>query len=235
MKFIRPSLQLTLFLAISAALLTACFVSGPQKTLSQLAQALQKKDVDAFLPLLDLQALASNDIKNLTQENHPLSVMDSLGREMGLGSVEGLLGSLLGDRAGDLAKSFAEGVHSGVLEEQCRTSTNSRCPWVAASLEKAEVKEVGKNAAVAKVVTPAGGVSWLALQNRANGWVVVGRSGSEKMATAFALTVDKSDTIRNAAKPKEQAYPVVPHKPQTPPATPEQNNDNSDNSKGMSI
>ncbi|MBQ4566885.1 MAG: hypothetical protein IJA79_02015 [Desulfovibrio sp.] len=219
MKFLRTPLLWTISLAICAALLAACFASGPQKTLNQLAQALQKKDVDAFLPLLDLQALASNDIKNLTQENQTLNAMDSLGRELGLGSVDSLLGGLLGDRAGDLAKSFAEGVASGALEDQCRASTDSRCPWVAASLEKAEVKDVSKDAAVAKVVTPAGGVSWLALQQRANTWVVVGRSGSEKMATAFALALDTpaapaKDNTKDAAKPEEQATPA--------PAQPEQ-------------
>ncbi|MBQ3059237.1 MAG: hypothetical protein IJD16_02855 [Desulfovibrio sp.] len=218
MIIFRKPVLLTAVFGLCAALLAACLASGPQKTLEQMAVALQKKDSTAFLSHFDMQALAANDIKNLTTENQALSAMNSLGKELGLGSVDDLLGNLLGDRPKDLTASFAEGVSTGEIVAQCRVAKDAKCPWVPEALQKAEVKELGETAAVARVTTPAGVSSWLALQKRDGRWLVVGRSAAETAAVAYAQA---GPALVQPAVPSEVAKPVPAEKAPEGKAAPE--------------
>ena len=68
--------------------------------------------------------------------------------------------------------------------------------------------ELGPDAAVASVTTPAGMTSWLALRKQGENWRVVGRAVMENMARAFA----------QAGQAK--AAPAAPAKAQQPAATP---------------
>ena len=63
MNILRRPSPFLLVAALLAALLTACFASGPQKALNSLAEALNKNDSAAFLAQLDLKTFAANQIK----------------------------------------------------------------------------------------------------------------------------------------------------------------------------
>ena len=64
MNILRRPSPFLLVAALLAALLTACFASGPQKALNSLAEALNKNDSAAFLAQLDLKTFAANTIRN---------------------------------------------------------------------------------------------------------------------------------------------------------------------------
>ena len=69
--------------------------------------------------------------------------------------------------------------------------------------------ELGPDAAVASVTTPAGMTSWLALRKQGETWRVVGRAVMENMARAFAQ-----------AGSQTKAASAAPAKAQQPAATP---------------
>lgn len=191
-----------LFVAVLCSfILAACMTTGPQKTLNTLADALEKKDAGLFLANLDSKLYATNEIRTRTAQSSGLSALDSMGRQLGLGGMEDLLGAVV-DTENEVRQHFTRGVNTGELEAQCRARTAADCPWVAGALRSAEVKNINENAAVARVTTPAGITSWLALHKRGETWLVVGKAPEEALAARHAADAN--------AKP---AKPAAPEKP----------------------
>lgn len=180
----RRSLFL-LLLMLTAVLLASCLSAGPEKPLKAMADAMGKNDSAAFLAQMDMPRFAANEARNMTSENEALSMLDSLGQDLGLGGMDQLLGSAL-NMEDKLRKSLTRGVSTGELMAHCRKAERPDCPWVPESLRNARVVELGPDAAVAAVTTPAGMTSWLALQKQGENWRVVGRAVMEDTARAFA-------------------------------------------------
>lgn len=194
-------------LALSCSLLASCLSSGPEKPLGAMADAMEKNDSATFLAQIDMPRFAANEARNMTNENEALNMLDSLGQDLGLGGMDQLLGSAL-NMEDKLRKSLTRGVSTGELMAHCRKAERPDCPWVPESLRNAKVVELGPEAAVASVTTPAGMTSWLALRKQGENWRVVGRAVMENMARAFA----------QAGQAK--AAPAAPAKTQQPAAKP---------------
>ena len=171
----------------SSLLLAACLsASGPERALDGLATALDSNDSAAFLAGVDMAAFAENHIRNMTAEDPALGSLDALGNFLGLGGVDRFLGNLL-DVRGRLETEFRRGVSSGELMARCRTAETPDCPWVPRSLREAKIVELGPDAAIARVTTPARLTSWLALRRVGERWLVVGQAVMEEAARACAL------------------------------------------------
>ena len=163
-------------LILLCGLLASCLSSGPEKPLGAMADAMEKNDSAAFLAQMDMPLFAANEARNMTSENEALNMLDSLGQDLGLGGMDQLLGSAL-NMEDKLRKSLTRGVSTGELMAHCRKAERPDCPWVPESLRNARVVELGPDAAVASVTTPAGMTSWLALRKQGENWRVVGRHG----------------------------------------------------------
>lgn len=194
-------------LALSCGLLASCLSSGPEKPLGAMADAMEKNDSATFLAQIDMPRFAANEARNMTNENEALNMLDSLGQDLGLGGMDQLLGSAL-NMEDKLRKSLTRGVSTGELMAHCRKAERPDCPWVPESLRNAKVVELGPEAAVASVTTPAGMTSWLALRKQGENWRVVGRAVMENMARAFAQSG------------QAKAAPAAPAKTQQPAAKP---------------
>lgn len=194
-------------LTLSCGLLASCLSSGPEKPLGAMADAMEKNDSATFLAQIDMPRFAANEARNMTNENEALNMLDSLGQDLGLSGMDQLLGSAL-NMEDKLRKSLTRGVSTGELMAHCRKAERPDCPWVPESLRNAKVVELGPEAAVASVTTPAGMTSWLALRKQGENWRVVGRAVMENMARAFA----------QAGQAK--AAPAAPAKTQQPAAKP---------------
>lgn len=194
-------------LTLSCGLLASCLSSGPEKPLGAMADAMEKNDSATFLAQIDMPRFAANEARNMTNENEALNMLDSLGQDLGLGGMDQLLGSAL-NMEDKLRKSLTRGVSTGELMAHCRKAERPDCPWVPESLRNAKVVELGPEAAVASVTTPAGMTSWLALRKQGENWRVVGRAVMENMARVFA----------QAGQAK--AAPAAPAKTQQPAAKP---------------
>ena len=168
-----------------AVLLVACLGQGPEHTLNKAAEALEKNDSAAFMAQLDMPAFAASQIKNITREDGALRSLDSLGRMLGLGGMEDLIGSVF-NMERRLQEEFVRGVSSGELPASCRRATTPDCPWVPESLRRASVIKLDDGAAVAKVSTPEKIISWLALRRKGDAWLVVGQAPLEETARAYA-------------------------------------------------
>lgn len=214
MNILRRPSPFLLVAALLVALLAACFASGPQKTLNKLAEALNKNDSAAFLSQLDLKTFAANQIKNLTREDQALSSLDSLGRMLGLGRMDDLLGSVM-DMESRLQKQYTRGVSSGELPARCRQAQNPDCPWAPEALKNAEITELSDTAAVAKVTTPARMTSWLALQKIGDNWLVVGQAVLESTAKAYAQGKTPPPPAGAPLPDGKPGRPASPDKPAT--------------------
>lgn len=203
MKMFRRGLLLPVVLL--SALAAACLPSGPQKGLNALADALEKNDSAAFLARVDMKALAANTIKSMTREDRALSTLDVLGRRLGLGGMEDLLGNVM-DVERSLRADFTRGVSTGELMGRCRKAETPDCPWTPEALKNARVKELGPDAAVAQVTTAARMTSWLALRRQGEDWRVVGQAAMEDAAREFAT---------------QSPPPVAPARDATPEKKPE--------------
>ena len=78
-------------------------------------------------------------------------------------------------------------VSSGELVNMCTKAQTPDCPWVPRSLASALVKHVDESHAVARVTTPAGMTSWLALRKKGDAWKIVGKAILEEDAASYAL------------------------------------------------
>lgn len=191
---------------VPALLLAACLsAGGPEKALDTLAEALDTNDSAAFLSGVDMAAFTENHIRNMTADAPALGSLDALGNLLGLGSVDRLLDDLL-DMRGRLETEFRRGVSSGELMARCRTAETPDCPWVPRSLREAKIVELGADAAVARVTTPARLTSWLALRKVGARWLVVGQAVMEETARDYALGAGaKSSAPGVPARPRPAA------------------------------
>ena len=101
-------------LAASALLFSGCFETGPQKTLTSLADALNKNDAGGFLSLVDSKRMAQCEMQNMIREDRALSMLDSLGNRLKLGGVQDLLGQVI-DVERELVKDYEKGVSTGSM------------------------------------------------------------------------------------------------------------------------
>lgn len=185
---------LNLAFAIILILLAACTSSGPKAALDDMATALDKYDSSAFMAQIDLNAYATNRLKNITENDSALSSLNALSNLLGLGNLDNFIDSVV-DLKGQLAQQFERGVASGEMMAQCAKTETPECPWVPQSLRNARIVELNANAAIAQVTTPAKLTSWLALRKIDNRWLVVGQAVMENRARSYALAAD------NAQKP----------------------------------
>ena len=174
-----------------ASLGTACLSSGPQKTLNVLAEAMERNDSATFLSQLDLKVIAANAVKTITREDRALSTLDALGRRLGLGGMEELLGNVM-DMERSLRADFSRGVSTGELMARCRKAETPDCPWTPEALKNARIKEVGQDCAIAQVTTSARMTSWLALRKQREEWRVVGQAVMEDEAREYATSTPSS-------------------------------------------
>ena len=159
---------------------------GPQQTLlDSAADALENKDPQKFMACLDIQAYSVNQLKNLTKNDEVLNSLDKLGNTLGLGGLNNIIGSIV-DITGTVEQEMNQGVATGPMMAQCRTSITPDCPWVPQSLKAAKIIEVGPDAAIASVTTPANITSWLSLRKEGNAWKIVGRAPLENLARRYA-------------------------------------------------
>ena len=201
-------------LVMSAAVLSGCLSSGPEKPLKEMAAALNKKDPALFLAQMDVKRFAQAETNNLTQGNAALRTLDSVGKMLGLGSMDNFLGSVADMRA-KLEQHYTRGVSTGELMLQCRQATTPDCPWVPDALDKAKIKELSPTAAVAQVTTPTNITSWLALSKVGDTWTVVGQAALEPLAAQYAA--GKMDTGSPAlTPPPAKAAPATPGTPAAP-------------------
>lgn len=165
--------------------LSACVSSGPQAALDKMAKAMNDNNVSQFMAGIDLSAYTENYLKNLTSSDMTLSSLNELGNMLGIGGIDQLIGNLV-DAKARIMNEFERGVASGELMAQCATSITPDCPWYPESLRNAHIVELGTNAAIARITTPARITSWLALQRRGEEWQIVGRAVLEKEAREMA-------------------------------------------------
>lgn len=183
-----------------AAAVSGCVSTGPEKTLHDLADALNANDAEAFLELLDGGRLAQCEVRNMIREDRALSMLNDLGKRLKLGGMQELLGQAL-DVERELLREYEQGVSTGSMMAECRSATSSGCPWVPESLKAAEIREISPTAAVARVITPARMTTWLALQQRDGRWRVVGKASLESTARDYALDQPQPPAEKPSAEP----------------------------------
>lgn len=169
-----------------------------QSLLDSAAAALENKDPQKFLACIDMQEYAINQVKNMTTRDDILNSLDKLGSSLGLGGLNQIIGSIV-DIQGTVTQEMTQGVATGQMMAQCRTSLNPDCPWFPQALKDAKIVEMGPDAAIASITTPANITSWLALRKIGNSWKIVGRAPLENIARRYAGTVAKP-----AEKPGQQ-------------------------------
>lgn len=189
-------------------LLVACEAerTQPQLLLDRTAAALENKDATKFMECLDIKAYATNQVKNLANNDNVLSSLDKLGTSLGIGGLNQIIGSLL-DVTGNIRHEMSEGVATGQIMAQCRSATTPDCPWFPQSLKDAKVIELGPDAAIAQVTTPANITSWLALRKVGATWQIVGRAALEATARNYAT---ESQAQQDAPAPKTPPKPANP-------------------------
>ncbi len=196
----KKLLSLASILCLALAL-AACEGSSPKSVLDAAAKALQAKDSQAFLALVDMKSYAAHEMVNLKQDHRLLNRLDSLGSMLGLGGeLNELLDQIL-DLENRTTKTLNRTVSSGELVNMCTKAQTPDCPWVPESLAKAEVKSPSETEAVARVTTPANMTSWIALRKADKDWKIVGKAVLEEDATRFARDSQPLPQAKTGAKP----------------------------------
>ncbi len=198
--------------------LTGCLASGPEKPLEDMAKALENRDATAFLNHMDMKRFAANEVQGLTKNNAALSALSDMGKFLGIGGMESLLGSVM-ETPQQITESFTRGVSTGELINACTRSQKPNCPWVPDSLRGAKVKELSEASAVAQVTTPAGMTSWLALTKQGDAWKVVGHAVLENdaaVATKALPEPQKDSDKAKAPTPTSKAPSQAPSKAPSP-------------------
>ncbi len=172
---------------------------APDALLSTLAKALNNKDATLFLSQFDVSSYASAATNRLMQDVAPLGMLDSMGKSLGLGSIEGLVGLVTGSED-EVKAYFQRQVSTGELVQQCSRVRTPDCPWVPQSLTDAVIKELSPTAAVAGVTTPTNIRSWLALAKVGDVWKVVGAAALEQDAARYARAAHKSPATSSASE-----------------------------------
>lgn len=199
---------------ILAAILIGCTTSGPKKTLENAAKAMETNNPGEFLANFDMKAYAANYLSMRTSGDKVLDMINDLGNALGVGSLDGLLNSIM-DVEADIRNDFTMGVSTGELMAQCRTAETPNCPWVPQSLRSANITEIGQDAAIAKVTTPAQLTSWLSLRKNGDKWVIVAIAPLENQARKYAQ--QPLNTAPEKAPAKSGATPPKPETPQKSP------------------
>ncbi len=207
---------LMLFIVIFSG---ACSEQGPQKTLDNMAKALEAKEPKQFLNQIDMPRFAAAQISNMTKTSEPLRALDSVGRMLGLGGMEHLIGAV-GDMQGREEERFTHEISSGKLVQMCAKSQNPDCPWVPESLREAKIVDISEGIAVAQITTPANISSWLALTKIGDAWKVVGQSPLKDDAINFAQ--GKKRNIKPALDKDAPAPPPAPSPTKSNPEQPEE-------------
>lgn len=169
-----------------------------------MAKAMEENNSQAFLAQIDMDAYAASFLKSMTKNNEALNSINVLGQMLGLGNIDQLVNGIIDVKA-KLVNDFSRGVASGELMAQCAKATTPDCPWVPQSLREAQVKEIGSNAAIAKVTTPERLTCWLALQNISGKWFVVGRAVLEDDAKKLALAEKTAQATPRKEQPAKSA------------------------------
>ena len=180
--------------------------SSAKDMLVDCAKALEQNDASAFVGYFDMAACASTQIQNVTKGNDALNTLDLLGRNLGIGGMEDLLGNVF-DLENSLRQDFVKKSSTGVLAKECSKKEETGCPWVPISLRQADVKEFAPNQAVARVKTPAGLTTWLALAKKDKGWLIVGWAPLEMQAKEYTesfIQGREPKTIKPKTKPKSK-------------------------------
>lgn len=188
----------------------SCTPSGPQKSLDETAKAMEENNPSDFLANFDLKAYTTNHLVNLAENDKALSILNSLGSALGLGSIDNLINSFV-DVEAEIREDFEMGVSTGELMATCKTATTPDCPWVPSSLRNASVIDLGADAAIAKITTPANLSCWLALHKIGGKWLIVGLAPLESQARSFAQKVPAQTPAKTVPAPK-QKVPVSPDK-----------------------
>ncbi len=206
--------------AVALVFLGGCLGGGesgkadsPDAVLSTLSKALSNKDATLFLSQFDLPRYASAATKRMMQDVAPLGMLDSVGKSLGLGSIEGLVGLVTGTED-EVKNYFQRSVSTGELVQQCTSARTPDCPWVPQALTNAVIKELSPTTAVAGVTTPANIKSWLAFAKIGDVWKLVGAAALEQDAVRYA------GASQTASPPAESA---TPQDAPAPPPAPSQN------------
>lgn len=181
------------------ASLVACTPTGSRQTLDEMADALQNNNPEGFLAGLDMKNYSANYLASLTANNEALSSINSITNMFGLGGLDQLINGVV-DYQAILRQDLIKGVASGRLRERCSSPEQINCPWVPKSLRAAQITELGENAAIAKVTTPANLTSWIALRKINGKWLVVGQALMEGTAREYALNPAGNEPEPAAAK-----------------------------------
>ena len=196
----KKLLSLTCLLCLALAL-SACEGAGPKSALDAASKALQAKDSQAFLALVDMKSYAAHEMVNLKQDHKLLNRLDSIGGMLGLGSELNELLDQIMDLENRTVKTLNRTVSSGELANMCTKAQTPDCPWVPESLAKAEVKSLSETEAVARVTTPANMTSWIALRKADKDWKIVGKAVLEEDAARFARDSQPLPQAKAGAKP----------------------------------
>lgn len=177
---------------LAAMLLGGCQSGTPkQKLLDRAASALDKKNPAEFLDCIELSAYAANQVRNMTNNDAVLDTLNKWGNQLGVGGLDNIIGNVM-DVSGKIRQELTEGVASGQIMAQCARVLTPDCPWSPSALKKAKIVDLGKDAAIAQVTTPANITSWLALRKIDGAWKIVGRAPMESGARQFATTVQNA-------------------------------------------
>ncbi|MBQ7457248.1 MAG: hypothetical protein IJS54_06570 [Desulfovibrio sp.] len=149
------------------------------------AKALEDNDAQGFLNQFDLKACALSQIKNMTDSNDALHTLDRLGRTLGIGGMEDLLGNVL-DVEHSIKQQFVKKVSTGALVQECSRSEKTGCPWVPTALRNADIRTLSKQAVVARIVSPTKMTTWLAIQKQGEKWRITGWAALEDVAGQYA-------------------------------------------------
>ncbi len=197
--------------------LIACKNESPKNTLNEIAQALEERQAELFLSHLDMPRFAKAQVQMLTEGNEALEAFDSVGKLLGLGSLNNALQAEI-DITPKLVESFTKGVNNGELVLQCAKNTDPYCPWVPKSLENAQIITLSDNAAIAKVTTPTKASSWLSMVKVNGTWKIVAQAVHDYQAVRF--------THENLNQ-KGESSEVLNSEKTAPPPAPLTENENS--------
>ncbi len=195
-----------LLLAMCLAMpLAGCESSGPKGACDRAASALTKKDSALFIAQFDMDAYAYHELVNLSKDNGLMKLTDQIGSLFGINDQLNEIILNATNLKGQTEETFKRTVANGEMAAICSRSTSADCPWDVTGLEKAKIKELNEEAAIATVTTKANVTSWVALRKKGETWVIVGKAPTEDKAVLFA-----TDQKGMPTPPAEQKEPVFP-------------------------
>jgi hypothetical protein len=196
----KPTPSLLIFLFI--CLITAGCSSGPEKAINTAANALKNKDSEAFSSAVDIKSYL--EISLTEQKEAYRKAMGSILGSNAASQAMQFADSLLPQNQINAAvNNFKQTIETGQLSILCQQSKTPDCPWVYESLEKAEVKEIGSNSAIASVDTPNGLRQWLSVRKYNDGWKIMAVSSSQNDAK-YKASDERFSAIQEAIEKKKE-------------------------------